>query len=190
MIRIHSTFALRSAPISKVIGYLPKNIPRILINRTIVHPPEQHDDEDDGTGSSDSIEFRDSYVFDAYLLGYCDNVTRALGKCLFPNPHEASAVPGMDAELEGELLAEVMKGSTATGTPSSYSAASWKSVSVPRDRVFLFPGAEAPTGVSEKASFCEIAHCDGCSKQIEGTIQKCIGQCCSCFVLHDSYYPQ
>jgi Zinc finger, ZZ type len=171
--------ALR-APISKVIDYLPNNIPRILINRTIVHPPEQHD-EDDGSGSSDAYDFRDNYVFDAYLLGYCDDVTRALCKKLFANMEDGAP---LDTEMEeGELLAEVMK-----ARESAYNAADWMTVGVPKNRVFLFPGAEAPTGVTEEVAFREIAHCDGCAKQIKGIIQKCVvcfdyDLCQACFPL-------
>ena len=54
-----------------MIDYLPKNIPRILINRTIVHPPEQleedDDNNDDGITQQKRHDFRKNYVFDAYL---------------------------------------------------------------------------------------------------------------------------
>lgn len=70
---------------SKVIGYMPSNIPRILINRTIVHPKTSskaaqrretsHDSCDDD--SEDDIDFRDGYMFDACLLGFCDDVSTA-----------------------------------------------------------------------------------------------------------------
>jgi hypothetical protein len=47
---------------------LPPNIPRILINRTIVHPAKSSlsQDEDD----EEDVDFREDDVFDAYLLGF------------------------------------------------------------------------------------------------------------------------
>jgi len=147
-----------------------------LINRTIVHPPDQAKDDDDSI-SSDSAghEFRSDYVFDAYLLGFCDDVTRALGKKLFPNLEETAidASSGGDTE-EGELLATLLE---CNGDDSSYAVEGWESVQVPADRVFLFPGAQAPTGTAEEIAYREIAHCDGCSVRIAGTIRKCS----SCF---------
>jgi len=172
-------FLYSRAPISKVIGYLPANIPRILINRTIVHPPEQTSDDDDNDnedssdeGDEDEKEFRDGYVFDAYLLGFCDDVTRALGKKLFSDDADTET----DSD-RGELLATVLKESNNYEDDSSYDAADWGGVQVPEERVFLFPGALAPTDAAEEISYREIAHCDNCDCRIAGTIQKCV----SCF---------
>lgn len=157
-----------------------------------MHPPEQIDENEDESGSDDEdSEFREDYVFDAYLLGYCDDVTRALGKKLFSTPdgNAPDSASGTGLE-EGELLSCVLEASSE----SAYSASDWAAVHVPTDRVFLFPGALAPTGMSEEAPFREIAHCDGCSKQIEGTIQKCLvcfdyDLCRMCFpVLSKSHY--
>ena len=163
------------APISKVISYLPANIPRILINRGIAHPPEQF--EKDSVNSSDESdddekEFRDGYVFDAYLLGFCDDVTRALGKKLFSD--DADTKKESD---RGELLATLLEHDEDNEDDCSYSAADWDGVNVPKERVFLFPGALAPTEASEETTYREIAHCDNCSRRITGTIQKCV----SCF---------
>jgi Zinc finger, ZZ type len=184
-----------SAPISKVIGYLPKNIPRILINRTIAHPPEQIDEEEDESdGDDEDSEFREDYVFDAYLLGFCDDVTRALGKKLFSESDNSSSGPANDMQMEeGELLASILQDSEVDSA-TAYSADDWAAVAVPTERVFLFPGAEAPSGMSEEVPFREIAHCDGCSKEIEGTIQKCVvcfdyDLCQVCFpVLSKTHY--
>ena len=163
-----------SAPISKVIDYLPANIPRILINRTIVHPPaptgdEHDDDSSNGDGEKDT---REGYVFDAYLLGFCDDVTRAIGKKLF------SAEDELETEISdrGELLSTVLKNTNHSDEDgSSYNAVDWIGVDVPKERVFLFPGALAPAEAgAEEVSYQEVAQCDGCSKRIEGTIQKCV----------------
>lgn len=154
---------------------------RILINRTIVHPPDQANDDgysssDDSTESADR-EFRSDYVFDAYLLGFCDDVTRALGKKLFPNLEETSIDSSESDTEEGKLLATVLDSNNGTGDDSSFSAERWGSVLVPPDRVFLFPGAQAPTETADEIAYREIAQCDGCSVRIVGTIRKCS----SCF---------
>jgi hypothetical protein len=176
-----------SAPISKVIKYLPANIPRILINRTIVHPPEEiHGDcidDDNNSTDSEDPEFRNNYVFDAYCLGFCDDITRALGTRLLsgsggPTPHIH------EVDERGELLATIAH---SGGDDSAYSLEDWEKVGIPHERVFLFPGAEAPTG-SEEVAFREIAHCDGCSKRIIGTIRKCVE--CFDYDLCQECYPK
>ena len=94
-----------------MIDYLPKNIPRILINRTIVHPPEQleedDDNNDDGITQQKRHDFRKNYVFDAYLLGYCDVVTRALGHDLFSNDDTANLNTNKGL-LDAALLSTVL----------------------------------------------------------------------------------
>jgi hypothetical protein len=175
-----------SAPISKVIKYLPANIPRILINRTIVHPPDDVQGdcmEDDNSTASEDPEFRNNYVFDAYCLGFCDDVTRALGTRLLSGPG-GPRLDISDANERGELLASIIENG---GDDSAYSIVDWENVEVPHDRVFLFPGAEAPTGTDEVA-FREIAHCDGCGKKIIGTIRKCLE--CFDYDLCQECYPE
>jgi hypothetical protein len=179
-------FFLFSAPISKVIDYLPKNIPRILINRTIVHPPEpvEEDDDiyDDEAEQLKRHDFRKNYVFDAYLLGYCDVVTRALGHDLFKVDNSNTN----KALLDAALLSTVLKSDNPYENPT-YHEEEWSSVQVPSERVFLFEGAQPPqsvtttstgsnnnTNTADDITFREIAHCDGCTKRIEGTIQKCV----------------
>jgi len=179
-----------------VIAYLPANIPRILINRTIVHPPEQHEDSSDSDSDDEEKEFRENYVFDAYLLGFCDDVTRALGKRLFSVDDEVKS----ETVDRGELLSVVLENHTKNEDEdgeddSSYCADDWVGVEVPKERVFLFPGAQAPAEVgAEEVSYQEVAHCDGCSKRIVGTIQKCVScfdydLCSKCFpVLSKSHF--
>lgn len=164
----HRFVAHCRAPISKVIEYLPPDIPRILINRTVVRP---------STRSADSTEYekdpRDDYVFDAYLMGFCDDVTRSLAKKLFTDD-----VPQTPAEKKrrgkpaGRLLSKVLK-----GEDNEYDADDWEALAVPPERVLLFPGAQASqadTVGTDELTYREIAHCDGCSKRIKGTIQKCV----------------
>lgn len=145
---------------SHVIDYLSPRIPRILINRNIVRPPMSTIDDSDDDDSDDE-DFRDNYVFDAHLLGFCDDVTRALVK---------EMTGASDEEQEkGKLLACLEE------DDELYSAEEWDSLTLPKDRVFLFPGASRGDDMSEY-SYREIAHCDGCSEQISGTVRKCV-QC-------------
>jgi len=176
-----SSIAFNSAPISKVIEFLPPGIPRILINRTVVHPSTRSVDSTEG-----ETDPRDNYVFDAYLLGFCDDVTRCLAKKLFqddapPTPADKKRRNGGGKPL-GRLLTKVLK-----GEDSEYDAEDWESLTVPPERVLLFPGAQASHSDStEELTYREIAHCDGCSKRIRGTIKKCIAcfdydLCQNCF---------
>jgi hypothetical protein len=111
------------------------------------------------------------------LLGFCDDVTRALGKELF----SASSETPVEAK-EGKVLAAL------SDEDELYDAEDWKSTGVPPERVFLFPGAQASSGkdASSDPSYQEVAHCDGCSKRIVGTIRKCVAcfdydLCTKCF---------
>jgi hypothetical protein len=169
-----------SAPISKVIRYLPPDIPRILINRSIVHPPLPEiltDDQDEGD-QEDEKDFREDYVFDAYLLGFCDDIIRVLARSLFCE--ETNDV--FKYKTEGELLS-VVTSKKEDAKCDIHLLENWKDVKIPHNRVFLFPGALAPplkSGSSDDVSsfsYREVAHCDGCSKRIEGIIRKCV----SCF---------
>lgn len=162
------------APISKVIAYLPPNIPRILINRTIVHPAKLKEDNDDEYHEED---LREDYVFDAYLLGFCDDVTRALAKKLFSDRDENNAADG------GKLLA------CLGDEDEYYDKDDWSAVHIPTGRVFLFAGAQPPTDDDASVlSYREIAHCDGCSERIVGTIQKCVT--CFDYDLCQKCYPK
>lgn len=55
----------------------------------------------------------------------------------------------------------------------SFIAADWEAVTTPKERVFLFPGAEPPKNSTEGTEWCEITHCDGCSRRIHGVVRKC-----------------
>lgn len=190
--------SLSVAPISKVIGYLPSNIPRILINRTIVHPrssPSNSDGggdrDDDSDEEKEEPDFRQDYVFDAYLLGNCDDVTRALVRELRADdtdPAGRAAPKSPDDLVEmGRLLSEVRtqenvgsgKGDDDDGGGDGevlYRAEDWETAKVPAERVFLFPGAQPPTPSLEDSpvQLQEVCHCNACSKRIyKGHIHKC-----------------
>lgn len=155
---------------SKVLQYLPPSIPRILINRTLVHPPTKPEDGDDEV---DDIDFRNSYVFDAYLLGFCDDVTRALAKETYSSTHRHQ-------DCDGRLLA------TLKDDDDAHNLEDWDSIEIPAERVFLFPGATSGFDAIE-ATYNEIAHCDGCATRIHGNIRKCIQ--CFDYDLCEACYP-
>jgi NAD-dependent SIR2 family protein deacetylase len=160
--------SLSVAPMSHVIDYLRPNIPRILINRNIVRPPMSNFEED--SDSDDDEDFRKDYVFDALLLGFCDDVTRALVKEMTGTPNDE----------KGKLL------SCLEDDDELYDIGEWDSLTLPKDRVFLFPGASRGDDISEY-SYREIAHCDGCAKQITGTVRKCVQ--CFDYDLCEACYP-
>eukprot|EP00977_Amphora_coffeiformis_P007966 scaffold1793_cov173-Amphora_coffeaeformis.AAC.21 len=187
--------SLSVAPISKVIGYLPANIPRILINRTIVHPRLHNNDsgskdddveEDDSDKEKEEPDFREDYVFDAYLLGNCDDVTRALVRELRADDTGDSQPKPLDDLVEmGRLLSEVRADKIVesdadyAGDDSEvlYRAQDWETAKVPAERVFLFPGAQPPTPSMEDSpvQLQEVCHCNACSKRIcKGHIHKCL----------------
>lgn len=165
-----------------MIEFLPQNIPRILINRTIVHPSTSAEE-------SGEASFRDNYVFDAYLLGFCDDITRALARQLFadkpPTPikKEQDVGKGM-VEHGGRLLSTVLN-----GKDTAFPAGNWDNITIPAERVLLFPGAlSSKDDSSEEVAYQEIVHCDGCSKRILGTIHKCID--CFDYDLCQTCYPK
>ncbi len=164
-------------PMSKVIEFLPPDIPRILINRTVVHPPVTTSTTGDDKDTCEENDWRKNYVFDAYLLGFCDDVTRALAKVLFSDSEKPK-------ETDGKLLAAVSEEDDEV-----YQRKDWESFGVPADRVFLFPGAVASKSndAAEELTYQEIAHCDGCTKRIFGTVQKCVQ--CFDFDLCERCYP-
>ena len=165
-----------------MIEYLPSGIPRILINRTVVHPSStsrssantdsDNSDRDDENKREKFAFVRDNYVFDAYLLGFCDDVTRALAKQLFRSNDKVSqnskSITGSSnsrnneerskkqnsANLDcgGRLLSSLLelenKGSLSEDEKDycnhGYDVEEWReSVAVPPERVLLFPGALA-----------------------------------------------
>lgn len=167
-----------------MIGYLPPNIPRILINRCPVHPAVDHrkksNDKRNDSDDSDEEDFRNNYVFDAYLLGFCDDVTRALAKQLLstktPNGTGSNGTSRVDEQQQsqsGMVLANLLqetkpldsderdnKGDNGDNVlPSSLSAnkaEDWSravaSLHLPPERVFLFPGAQPPTAPSTRGA--------------------------------------
>lgn len=155
---------------SHVIDYLRPTIPRILINRNIVRPPMSNFEDDSDNDEDEQEDFRQGYVFDVHLLGFCDDVTRALVKEMTGRPNDE----------KGKLL------SCLEDDDELYDAQEWDSLTVPKDRVFLFPGASRGDDISEY-SYREIAHCDGCAEEISGIVRKCVQ--CFDYDLCETCYP-
>jgi hypothetical protein len=135
-----------------------------------VNDEEEEEDEEE--------DFREDYVFDAYLLGFCDDVTRALVKEMTGTT--TTTTTANEENEEGKLLSCIKE------EDKLYSANDWSLLAMPKDRVFLFPGASRGDDSSEY-TYREIAQCDGCSDQISGTIRKCIQ--CFDYDLCEACYP-
>jgi len=165
--------SLSVAPMSKVIQYLPPNIPRKLIKRPDVSAPLKGTDSggDCSEFEDEEQEFREKYTFDAYLLGFCDDVTRTL----------VQEMKMENTSVEGQLLA-------ALEDDNISSHDDWQTTSIPHQRILLFPGVIAPTGGQGEATYIEVAHCNGCKERITGKIRKC-SQCFD-FDLCQKCYPK
>jgi len=163
--------SLSVAPMSKVIQYLPPTIPRILINRTVVHAPAHVNEgsDDDDNSDEDEEDFRENYTFDSYLLGFCDDVTRAVVK----------QIKTKKSSDEGKLL------STLSKDDDVFLVDDWQSTNIPHNRILLFPGAMS-TKDDDDLTYTEVAHCDGCEQEIAGAIHKCV-QCFDYDLCHACY---
>jgi len=150
-------------PMSKVIGYLSPLIPRILINRNIVTPANPTIEELKNKGEGE-VDFRNGYVFDACLLGFCDDVTRLI-------------VKAMNNAKDGEIALPTVEGNILCNSASDESSYLNDLCNHPKDRIFLFPGAvidnQADSNPLPDIILKEVARCDSCHCHIEDTIMKC-----------------
>ena len=162
---------------SKVIQYLSPHIPRILINRNYVKPPKEstQNDKDEGDNNA-SLEndFRKDYMFDAYLLGNCDAVTRALSRELgweTTSPFDENG--GEDREVIQSLpLRNDSSTNNINGGSDPSPTGHKRKTNALSDRTFVFPGAVLDRGESEVADK-EVVHCDGCNCEVTDTIMNC-----------------
>jgi hypothetical protein len=166
IIKKYSSSALNheSAPISKLVGFLPDNIPRILINRGIVQvikPSSQNKKQ---------VEF---CLFDACLLGNCDAVTQAI-KDKISNTN----TPAEDVHHAGRLVDDDNNGTCLKNQP--------------RESVMLFEGAMLSATATKEADLPSqnnmVVHCDQCENEIIGNIFCC--KTCFDFDLCGSCYPK
>ena len=138
--------SLSVAPMSRVVDYLKSDIPRILVNRNIVRVKK----------TSNKNKEEGDCLFDACLLGNCDDVLTAL----------TQRMKGTESQIQPPRL--VMR-----DEPWLHNQ--------PKESVLLFPGAadvattclDEPVEVQHKL----IVHCDECQNQIVGKIYSCT----SCF---------
>ena len=68
---------------------------------------DTNDDDIDDIQRRPRHDIRKNYVFDAYLLGYCDVVTRALGHDLFHS--DATSSHTNKGLIDAALLSTVLK---------------------------------------------------------------------------------
>jgi len=192
--------SLSVAPISRIVDFLRPSIPRILINRTIVIPKHTdradskdiinnvNDDNnhanDDGVHAKEA-DFRKGYLFDALLLGFCDDITSALSHVLWckrDDTHEQLSRSDShgDALLlylpDCKLLANDMAQINELGISCL--------LKHPPERILIFPGAtwkahcndgdeEKVKEEKEKECYHEIVNCNECNAVITGMIFKC-----------------
>lgn len=152
--------SLSVSPMSKVLRYLPPSIPRILINRNEVVLPKVCADEID---SDDEEDTREGYIFDASLLGNCDDVVKGI-------------IRALDWKIEGGLepstsLLEACENDTGLTDVVG--------------RSYFFPGAVI-VSLDEDNYKEEIVNCDGCGKKIATNVMKCtqcfdFDLCSKCF---------
>jgi len=157
---------------SKVIDYLPTSIPRILINRNqlrLLAKPVQEDDVN--TGEKEFL--RDGYVFDASLLGDCDNVTKSIVKQLGWENAFYQLYPSKIKSLMHSFATSGRLGNDSNGRSLYFeSVASNDLVSTDVSTI------ATDDQENEDIVVNEIVHCDGCSKNISGEL---IMKCVNCF---------
>mmetsp|Transcript_2878 Transcript_2878/g.3262 ORF Transcript_2878/g.3262 Transcript_2878/m.3262 type:complete len:536 (+) Transcript_2878:104-1711(+) len=204
--------SLSVAPMSRIIEYLSPAIPRILINRAVVVPKHQYGDSDKIVSNckkgnnakniqigdkGDEInknekDHRSGFLFDACLLGFCDEVTKTLMDAM-NNKTSKKMVrkrsPVKKEEPEYNILCN-LQNETSINDRLLHNH--------PHDRIFLFPGASIhkendervndEDSSSDNVQCKEVVHCDECHNVIENGVMKCIDcfdydLCGKCFVV-------
>jgi len=178
--------SLSVAPMSQVMDYLPSNIPRILINRNYIHPPSVP--ESSSVNGSDANAAR-VLPFDAYLLGNCDAVTKALASELgwIKSPKTS---PNENNFFDSSLSIQVGDNPISRRATSTSSAAESTIPSNLRNAsTFIFSGAvlDKISNSANNGSVSVTIHCDGCDKNIGSCSMKC--EQCFDFDLCQDCYP-
>ena len=183
--------SLSVAPISKIIKYLRPDIPRLLINQTIVVPKHADGevlvDESSGDDGDDGIDHRDGYLFDALMLGFCDEVTKALTHVMGkvdskkssndqPPKSKSKSKSKSNSKSKRKKEDKLFPFQSADCDVLCNRRESLDTLGLfkhPADRVLLFTGAKLEAQQSEELSYHEIVHCDECHQIIKGAIMKC-----------------
>eukprot|EP00560_Eucampia_antarctica_P002330 CAMPEP_0197833078 /NCGR_PEP_ID=MMETSP1437-20131217/17633_1 /TAXON_ID=49252 ORGANISM="Eucampia antarctica, Strain CCMP1452" /NCGR_SAMPLE_ID=MMETSP1437 /ASSEMBLY_ACC=CAM_ASM_001096 /LENGTH=102 /DNA_ID=CAMNT_0043436883 /DNA_START=1 /DNA_END=306 /DNA_ORIENTATION=+ len=93
---------------SKIIRYFPSSIPRILINQNLVKPPNLSVEELKKNSLEENDDFRrDGYVFDACLLGFCDDITSHILTALVDVDSDKNITK--QTKVEGKILYNVVQ---------------------------------------------------------------------------------
>ena len=154
---------------SNVVGFLPENIPRILINRDIVQ-----------VRKSSTQDSQDGFcIWDACLLGNCDAVTQAM-KDKLSKTDSAATTSAEHKPHSGRLIATDDNGNGL-----------WLKKQ-PRESILLFEGALL-SATNEKDEVAPpqnvmVVHCDNCENEIKGNIFCC--KTCFDYDLCGSCYPK
>ena len=193
--------SLSVAPMSKIIEYLSPAIPRILINRMIVVPKHgsycegvmkgvgkdnksscddgDNDDNDDDVHTN-CTDHRDNFVFDACLLGNCDEVTKSLIELIDKKKTKEDIY--LRNRIETSKSAQQNDFSVLSNLDEYKEELNMESLfRHPHDRIFIYPGAclarkdanADDSDVSKEIVLDEVVHCDGCSEVVKNTIMKC-----------------
>ena len=207
--------SLSVAPISKIIKYLRPSIPRLLINRTIVIPKHTDGDSDDLDEAGEDKDHRDGYLFDALMLGFCDEVIKALSYVL-SNGNGSNANANASSNSNGKSInsESTKKSNNKTNTTRLFPFQSQdckmlcndmsKVESIgetcllnhPMDRILMFPGGKLEVHNNDEISYHEVVHCDECHCIIKSTIYKCIDcfdydlcpKCHSCKAINKNHH--
>lgn len=185
--------SLSVSPMNKVIQYLRPNIPRILINRNIVVPKNMTSD-DDAINDAKEQDHRNGYIFDAILLGFCDEITRAFAY-IMQNQKDDVQKEKSHSNLNDHTSLENKKRSKSPNSKISTRLLPFHSDECvvlseahdkfdnldqkflhhhPMERVILFPGAKLDVPIDdEDIMYHEVVNCDGCYKVIKGNIMRC-----------------
>lgn len=183
--------SLSVSPMNKVIQYLRPSIPRILINRNIVIPKNMTID-DDSLNDANEKDHRTGYIFDAILLGFCDEITRAFAY-IMQNQQDETRNEKLHSNLNNETTPKTERAiKPASGKTSARLLPFHSDECVllsetklenldqkslhnhPVERIILFPGAKLDVPVdNEDTIYHEVVNCDGCHKVIKGDIMRC-----------------
>ena len=159
-LKITSLLHFKSAPMSKLVGFLPDNIPRILINRDIVQVVKS------------PVKPDEFCLFDACLLGNCDAVTQAI--------KDKISNTDVDTNTEEE--------NNSGGLVNDENYGTWLK-NQPRESILLFEGALLSAPIAKDAAIPlpnVFVFCDHCRNEIKGNIFCCkncfdFDLCCDCY---------